>query len=341
MTEFWDTGVRSMRSIKDLGEREIIKIIVGKLGSMHDMPIPFGDDVAAIRLDSGKLIIMKADMLVGKTDVPPSMSFRQAARKAIVMCVSDFAAKGVKPLAALISIGLPSNLTERDVEEIGLGLNDGATEYGINIIGGDTNEASDLIIDCMMIGLCEEKRVVRRSGAKPGDILAVTGYFGKTSAGLRILLEGLSPPDYIKKPLIESVLFPKARLKEGLALAGLGGLTSSIDSSDGLAWSLYELSETGKVGFLIKKIPIAPEAKLFAEKYGLDPVSLSLYGGEEYELVVTVKPNMFEKAREVLENIGAQLIEVGEVISEKKVYMEIDGKRVIVERKGWEHFKST
>ncbi|MEM1507077.1 MAG: thiamine-phosphate kinase [Candidatus Bathyarchaeia archaeon] len=329
-----------MKSVRDLGEREIIKIIIEKLNSMSDMPIPFGDDVAAIRLDDERLIVAKADMLVGRTDVPPGMSFRQAARKAIVMGVSDFAAKGVKPLAALVSLGLPSSLTERDIEEIGLGLSEGAKEYGVYIVGGDTNEASDLVIDCLMIGLCDAKKVVKRSGAKPGDILAVTGYFGKTSAGLRILLEGLSPPAHVRKPLVESVLLPKARLREGLILADLGALTASIDSSDGLAWSLYELSEASKVGFLIRNIPIAPEVKWFAEEYNLDPVNLSLYGGEEYELVVTVKPNMFERAKEALSSIGVQLIEVGEAIGEREICMEVNGKRVIVERKGWEHFKS-
>lgn len=329
-----------MKSVRDLGEREIIKIIIEKLDSMSDMPIPFGDDVAAVRLDDERLIVAKADMLVGRTDVPPGMSFRQAARKAIVMGVSDFAAKGVKPLAALVSLGLPLSLTERDIEEIGLGLSEGAKEYGVYIVGGDTNEASDLVIDCLMIGLCYTKKVVKRSGAKPGDILAVTGYFGKTSAGLKILLEGLSPPAHVRKPLVESVLLPKARLREGLILADLGALTASIDSSDGLAWSLYEISEASKVGFLIRNIPIAPEAKWFAEKYNLDPVNLSLYGGEEYELVVTVKPNMFERAKEALSGIGAQLIEVGEVIGEREICVEVNGKRVIVERKGWEHFKS-
>ncbi|MCX8170641.1 MAG: thiamine-phosphate kinase [Candidatus Bathyarchaeota archaeon] len=329
------------KSVRDLGEREIIKIIIEKLGLIHDMPIPFGDDVAAISLNDNRLIIVKADMLVGRTDVPPGMSFRQAARKAIVMSVSDFAAKGVKPLAALVSLGLPSNLTEREVEEIGLGLNDGAKEYGVLIIGGDTNEASDLVIDCIVIGLCEEKKVVKRSGAKPGDILAVTGYFGKTSAGLKILLEGLSPPENVGKPLVESVLLPKARLKEGLILADLGALTASIDSSDGLAWSLHELSDASKVGFIIRSLPIAPEAMLFAEEYNLDPISLSLYGGEEYELVVTVKPEMFEKAKSALKNIGAQLMEIGEVVGERRICVEIDGKRAILERKGWEHFKST
>lgn len=329
-----------MRAIKDLGEREVINIILSLLDSMPNMPIPFGDDVSAIQVDGEKLVVVKVDMLVGKTDVPPGMSMRQAARKAIVMNISDFAAKGVRPLVALISLGLPPSLTEEDVHGIGLGLNEGAREYGIYIIGGDTNEASDLIVDCALIGICDRRRIVRRSGAKPGDIVAVTGYFGKTSSGLKILLEGLAPPEHIKKPLVESVLMPKARLKEGLALADLGALTSSIDSSDGLAWSLYELSEASRVGFLIKKIPVAPEVEVFAEEYNLDPINLSLYGGEEYELVVTVKPELWDEAKKSLDRLGTPLIDIGEVTEEEKIKVDINGSRRIIEKRGWEHFRS-
>ncbi|MEM2557647.1 MAG: thiamine-phosphate kinase, partial [Candidatus Bathyarchaeia archaeon] len=201
-----------MRTIRDLGERKVIEIILGLLDSMPDMPIPFWDDVSAVPIGGDMVAVVKVDMLVGKTDVPPGMSLRQAARKAIVMGVSDFAAKGVKPLAALVSLGLPGDFREEDVREIGLGIGEGAREYGIYIIGGDTNESSDLIIDCALIGLGDMRRIVRRSGARPGDILAVTGHFGKTSSGLKILLEGLSPPEHLRKPLIESVLTPKARL---------------------------------------------------------------------------------------------------------------------------------
>ncbi|MEM1543753.1 MAG: thiamine-phosphate kinase [Candidatus Bathyarchaeia archaeon] len=328
-----------MRTIRDLGERKVIEIILGLLDSMPDMPIPFWDDVSAVPIGGDMVAVVKVDMLVGKTDVPPGMSLRQAARKAIVMGVSDFAAKGVKPLAALVSLGLPGDFREEDVREIGLGIGEGAREYGIYIIGGDTNESSDLIIDCALIGLGDMRRIVRRSGARPGDILAVTGHFGKTSSGLKILLEGLSPPEHLRKPLIESVLTPKARLREGLALADLGALTSSIDSSDGLAWSLHELSEASKVGFLIERVPVAPEAEEFAREYNLDPLDLSLYGGEEYELVVTVKPELWDKARDALREIGAELIEIGKVTEEGRVRLKANGELRVIERRGWEHFR--
>ncbi|MBS7634905.1 thiamine-phosphate kinase [Candidatus Bathyarchaeota archaeon] len=330
-----------MKTVKDLGERKVIEMILELLDSMPNMPVPFGDDVSAIQIDEEKLITAKVDMLVGKTDVPQGMSVRQAARKAIVMNVSDFAAKGAKPIAALVSLGLPSNLTEEEVRQIGLGLNDGAREYEIYVIGGDTNESSDLIIDCALVGICKKMNLMMRSGARPGDIVAVTGYFGKTSSGLKILLNGLFPPEELRHPLVESVLMPKARLREGLALAEIGAVTSSIDSSDGLAWSLHELSKASGVGFIIENIPVAPEVRAFAEKYALDPVDLSLYGGEEYELVVTVKPELWDKANEVLGRFKTPLIKIGKVVEEKKIKVKINGETKVVESRGWEHFKSS
>jgi thiamine-monophosphate kinase len=181
---------------------------------------------------------------------------------------------------------------------------------------------------------------MRRSGARPGDIVAVTGYFGKTSSGLKILLNGLSPPEELRQPLVESVLMPKARLREGLALAEIGAVTSSIDSSDGLAWSLHELSKASRVGFMIENVPVAPEVQVFAEKYALDPVDLSLYGGEEYELVVTVKPELWDRAREVLSGFKTPLIRIGKVIEEEEIKVRINGETKVVEGMGWEHFRS-
>ncbi|MEM3622970.1 MAG: thiamine-phosphate kinase [Candidatus Bathyarchaeia archaeon] len=325
---------------KDVGERKIIELILEQLEKMPKMPIPFGDDISAYDIGNGKLAILKTDMLVDKTDVPQKMSLWQAARKAVVMNISDFAAKGVKPLAILVSLGLPRRLTEKDIEEIGSGLNAGAREYGAYVIGGDTNEASDLVISISLFGIAEKGEVMLRSGAKRGDIVAVTGFFGKTAAGLKILVDGFEAPAKIRKALVESVLMPKARLKEGLALSQTKAVTSAIDSSDGLAWSLHEISRASKIGFLIDKLPIADEAKKFAEINSIDPLELTLYGGEEYELVLTLKPKIWKKAERAVEEVGGKLLPIGKVTAEEHVFLELKGKKIVIEPRGWEHFKS-
>jgi thiamine-monophosphate kinase len=317
-----------------LGERKIIELFLKHLKPMPRMPVPFGDDVSAIPIINGDVFIAKTDMLIGKTDVPPKMSLLQAARKAVVMNISDLAAKGVKTEALLVAVGIPRNFRKLDVEQIADGLNQGAREYGAYVLGGDTSEASDLIISCAAFGIGEKKRLLLRSGAKSGDVVAVTGVFGKTAAGLRILLQNLSPPPALTKNLVDTVLMPHARLKEGLALAETGAVTASIDSSDGLAWCLHEISRASKVGFLINRLPIAEEAEQFAKLHKLDPFELCLYGGEEYELVVTVKPKLWRK---VCKKVA--LIKIGCVTKERNIIYKIGKKMFPIEARGWEHFK--
>ena len=150
------TGKSQSKQSTDIGERRIIDIIASHLEAMPNMPVPFGDDVSAVNLDEKQVAVLKTDMLVGKTDVPPNMSLWQAARKAVVMNISDFASKGVQPTAALVSLGLPRGFMQKDIEEIARGLNAGAREYGAYIVGGDTGEASDLIISISLYGTAEK-----------------------------------------------------------------------------------------------------------------------------------------------------------------------------------------
>jgi len=328
-----------MKPSENLGERKVIEIIQSRLEVLPKMPVPFGDDVSAYDIGNNNLVVLKTDMLVDKTDAPPSMNLWQAARKTVIMNVSDFAAKGVKPLTMLVSLGLPREITRKGVEEIGAGLNAGAREYDAYIIGGDTNEASDLVISLSLFGMAKKDEVMLRSGAKPGDLVAVTGSFGKTTAGLKILLEGLEAPAKIRRVLVDSVLMPHARLKEGLSLSQTRAVTASIDSSDGLAWSLHEIAKASRVGFLIDRLPIAKEVEKFAEINKLDPLALILYGGEEYELVVTVKPKLWRKAEKAVEEVGGKLLLVGKTTVQKQVLLEIDGARNVIEPRGWEHFK--
>lgn len=328
-----------MDEVSSLREREIIEIIHRCLEEMPSAPISFGDDVSAVSIDRDMLAVLTVDMFVGKTDMPPGMTLYQAARKAVVMNISDLASKGVKPSIVLTSLGLPRGLSREEVEEIGRGLNAGAREYGAYMVGGDTNEASDIIIDCVAFGKTERRNLISRSGAKPGDIVATTGDFGNTACGFKILLEGLHAPKDLKERILKAVYEPKARVEEGYVLARSRSVTASIDSSDGLAWSLYELSKMSGVGFLIDRPPIAPETESFARLHGLDPVNLCLYGGEEYELVLTVKPEKWLEARSLISRLGSELKRIGVVTKEKSLKLSLNGEVVPIEPKGWEHFK--
>jgi len=320
-----------------LGERNIIELIVRRLRKMPRMPIPFGDDVSGVEIGGGRVAILKCDMLVGRTDVPRGMSLRQAARKAVVMNISDLASKGVRPIAMMVSLGLPRSTTTRDVEEIAEGLDGGAREYATYIIGGDTNECDDLVIGCYVFGLAKPGTVVQRSGAKPGDLVAVTGQFGNTAAGLQILSSETEIPQPLRETLVRSVYEPNARLKEGIALARTRAVTASMDSSDGLAWTLHEIAQASSVGFELKELPISSAAEEYARLRGINPVDLALYGGEEFELVLCLKQKAIRKATRAVRSLRI----IGRVTQDAGVVtLSHQRKQVLVRPAGWEHLTS-
>ncbi len=319
-----------------LGERKIIEQIIRKLHKMPRMPIPFGDDVSAVDIGGGRLAILKCDMLVRRTDVPAGMTLKQAARKAVVMNVSDLASKGAKPIAVMVSLGLPRSTTGKDVEEIATGLDHGAREYEAYVIGGDTNECDDLVIDCHVFGTAKRTEIVRRSSAAPGDLVAVTGDFGNTSAGLKLLSSRIEVPAAMRKVLLANVYTPRARLKEGLALAEIRALTASMDSSDGLAWTLHEIAHASSVGIELEKLPISKTALDYARMNHLNPVDLALYGGEEFELVVCLKRKAVTRALSAARSLRI----VGRVTNDRgRVVLLHDGERICVKPTGWEHLK--
>lgn len=328
-----------MPTIAEVGEQELISRIMRHLTLMPGMPVPNWDDVNAVSLGDGRAVILKTDMMVWKTDIPVGMTPFQAGRKAVVMNFSDLGSKGVQPLAFLAALGAPSSTPVDLVEEIAKGFEAGAREYGGYMVGGDTNEACDIIISGMAYGLAEEKRLILRGTSKPGDILATTGGFGNTAAAFKILLDGFKTSKKLRDILVESVYMPKAKVKAGVVLAASGAATSSMDSSDGLAVSLHDLQRSSGNGFRLDNVPLTLEAETFAERYGLDGAALALYGGEEYELVFTVKPMEVNEAKKALRSAGADLIELGVVTKGKDIVYVEDGVEKPIGKGGWEHFR--
>src|SRR5438445_5140758 len=230
-------------------------------------------------------------MLVGKTDVPKGMTYRQAAGKAVAACVSDFAAKGVAPDSFLISLGLPRGTSEREVTGLAEGFADAAREWKVRLVGGDTNEADDLVIDCTMLGF--GAAITPRGGAKAGELVLTTGEFGLSSAGLKILLEGAKAEPGFREVAVGRVLKPTPRLELGVAISRY--LTASIDSSDGLATCLYSIAGMSQVGIALTRLPFGKGLEKFARMNGYSLEELVLYGGEEYEIVGTVGKRVFRR----------------------------------------------
>jgi thiamine-monophosphate kinase len=319
-----------------LDEYDLIELITKRFGKLPHDYLPIGDDVALIPPGkAGEGVVLKCDMLVGRTDVPPGMTWGMASRKAVAMCVSDFAAKGVAPRAFLVAVGLPHGSSKEKVVDLASGLLGGSKEWGVTLVGGDTGEADDLTIDCVMVGFA--KNVVRRDGAKPGQYVVTTGPFGRTSAGLKILLEkAKAGPGFARKSL-SSVYTPEPRLRLGVALSGC--LSSSIDSSDGLAISLHSISEMSSVGIRMTDVPYDGGVEEFASRNGYSAEELALYGGEEYEIVGTLEKARLKEASRIAESMGVRLLVIGETLPQKetKGVLFPDGRKV--RRDGWVHFR--
>src|SRR5918995_1664890 len=250
--------------MRESREQRIINILSTQL-RLHEQIFPL-DDVALIDLGKTKrprLLAFKCDMLVGSTDVPPSMKSWQVARKSIVSCVSDFAAKGIAPSTCLLSLGLPQSISLRTIKELSHGF-----------------------------------------GRASKD-------FGQTAAGLKIILDNAMANKQVKSIYLSSVMLPKPRLKFGVSLRKF--LSSSIDSSDGLAYSLYRLAIKSNVDFHVERIPTASGIDEFASQNAIPSKDLVLYGGEEFEIIGTIPLKRLSRARQVAISNGLKLIEIGKV----------------------------
>lgn len=282
-------------------------------------------------------MVLKVDMLVESTDVPHGMNYRQAARKAVAMCVSDFAAKGVRPDSFMVSVGLKRGTTQGRINQIGRGLRDAEEEWGIRMVGGDTNEADQLVIDCAMIGFA--KRIVERKGARSGDVLVVTGQFGYPPAGLKIIMGRAKADEQFKEKALNSVKRPTPDLEVGVAISPY--LTSSMDSSDGLARCLHTLAEESGVGFDLDRMPAAEGLASFAKKNSFSLQDLVMAGGEEYLIVGTVRPGRLRAATEAANAAGGRMIAIGKTTGEKgRVSLLVGKSRSRIGDEGWTHFAS-
>jgi thiamine-monophosphate kinase len=318
-----------------LNEKEIITLFSSKLRINKRMNHE-SDDIVVVPLEhifsdfdycSSAAIVLKSDMLVESTDVPPRMRPWQIARKSIVACVSDMCAKGIEPpYLCLISVGIPSRYSKRQIIDLIGGLKIASKEFDVKIVGGDTNKSSELVINCNLASVVlGHKMIPRRSGAKPGDFVISSGVFGYSSSGLKILLNKAKAKGQFKRIAIRSVLRPEPQLIFGTHMSKF--FSSSIDSSDGLAASLYELAKQSEVDLIIDYVPSAKGVQQFARDNHLAAIDLIFYGGEEYEIIATISKVNLKMAMRLAEKLKLKFHVIGRV--EKG-----EGKVTVLSRRG-------
>ncbi len=318
--------------MKKPDELEIIKIFQSRFGLGANF-IP--EDLEVLPISNQKFLV-KSDMLVQSTDVPAGMNLYQVARKSLVACVSDFACKGIRPRYAVISLAIPRGFTKKMIMELAAGFAAGSREFDVKIIGGDVNQGKEIVIDVSMFGV--GNRLVRRGGAKNGDIIFTSGPFGYTSSGLKIILQKIkSNPKFVKK-CKKSVFLPTPRLEFGIKAARY--LSSSMDSSDGLSITLNDMSKLSRKRFFLTSIPTGKDVEEFARKNSIKLTELVFCGGEEYEMVFTVPKNNLLTIRNIAKRLNVHIYEIGYVTKGKNVILVNKNQEKVLGRCGWVHLRS-
>ena len=313
-----------------LDESSIIEIFQNKLGKKKFV----SEDVEIFSLDKIKMVV-KTDTMVESTDIPPKMKLSDAARKSIVACVSDFAAKGVKPKYGIISINLPKTISRSKIKEIASGFRKACIEYGISVLGGDTNEGKEIVFNVCIFGTAD--KIVTRKGSKKGDLVFVTGPFGYTAAGLDLLLGKKKEKGNFDKKLVRSVINPKPKLDFGLKNKKY--FSSSMDSSDGLSTTLNEMAKQSKNKFVINNTPSRKDLEDYTKSQKLNLHNLIFHGGEEYEFIFTASPKHRNIIKKNAKMCKAPIMEIGYVTSGNGVFVEKQDRVIRLKDLGWKHFR--
>ena len=324
--------------LSDVGERALVELARKMCKRGPRVRVGIGDDAAAIDID-GRCLVATTDMLVARTHFPPATTPDQMGRKSVVVNLSDLAAMGANPLGLIFSVGLPRELEVGFVERLVRAMDATAREHGTYVVGGDLDESGEIVIMGAAFGIVKKRELLMRSGARPGDLVAVTGGLGAASAGLKILLERLPTRGY--RALVKAQLEPRARVREGRVLAQSGVVTSAIDITDGLAANLWQLARESRVELVIDyaKVPAPPLVRKFAARHGFSTDDFVLFGGEDFELLFTLKSRDLARVKRALGRVGTSMTVIGKVFKGKGVYLEKDRKTRKLPDRGYEHFR--
>jgi thiamine-monophosphate kinase len=298
-------------------------------GNMKDVSVGIGDDAAAVRIKKDTAIVT-SDMLIEGVHFDLAFTtFFQLGYKFLAVNLSDIFAMGGKPEYFLVSLGIPGHFKTSYIEELYEGLMKLSKKHAISIVGGDTcRSKSGLVLSGTLIGTAG--KIIKRSGAKAGDGIYVTGTLGDSAMGLQLLKKRNRKMNKFSFTSPSSMLTKKHLMPEPKPLKNTSGVTSMLDISDGLLIDLNHICEESNVGAVIykDKIPVSRELAETAKKAGLDPLRFSLKGGEDYELLFTAPPNYKTAA-----------YKIGEITKKDRLIIDKNGRETRFKAEGYEHFK--
>jgi thiamine-monophosphate kinase len=326
--------------VSDMGERALIERITGRLIMPSWVVVGPGDDAAVIEPERGALEVLTTDAQVegvhfDRRFVPPeAIGYR-----ALAVNLSDLAAMGAKPRAVLLSLALPDALDLAFLDRMMDGLLGLAAEHNVAVVGGNiTRSLGPLMVDVTATGSVRPRRKLTRDGARPGDGVFVTGTIGNASVGLGSLQQIGHHPYPISE---QRFLRPQPRVRAGMMLGRNRAASACMDLSDGLADAVRQIAEASHVGITLDAgaLPIDSEGRRWHDTEGNDIVDAAIRGGEDYELLFTVRPAHHGRLRDVRKRLGdLRLTRIGVITKERGLLLKTaDGQRELPA--GFEHFR--
>lgn len=290
------------------GIRKMFPVPQGMLG--------IGDDCAVIPQEDGMETLVSTDMLVeGSHFLLEDIGPRQLGWKSAAANFSDIAAMGGSPVGSFLALALPSGLPQGWTDAFLTGFKEISDKYGFALLGGDTTASKDRLCICVtVLGRAVRGRSLKRSGARPGDLVCMTGTAGDSAAGLYAILHSIPREEEVPY-LTGRHYLPTPRIKEGMMLASTAGIHSMMDISDGIGSDLRHIMEESGTGMEIdlNSMPLSKELKQFCRKNGLDPFDFAADGGEDYELLFTADPSA-EAAIQVQHSVIGKVTDTGELV---------------------------
>ncbi len=333
--------------LKDIGEFGFIeKISRGCLIRPDNIVRGIGDDAAAFSSEPEQVTLVTTDLLVERVHfLRTATTGFNLGYKSLAVNLSDIAAMGGTPREAFVSIAIPDDCSIDFLEDLYNGIKELASEFNVNILGGDTTRSKvDLILNIVVTGCVRQEEMLLRNGAQPGDLIFSTGFLGDSRAGLHLIINDIAADSIELKSLLNSHILPRPFLHEGRFLARHSGVHAAIDVSDGLSSDIGHIAKESNVGIRLysEKIPLSKNLIYFCAEFHFDPVEFALAGGEDYTLLCTLSPDKADDiARKYLDTFDNPLYLIGEITNTGKMELiDSAGRAKPFKPEGWDHFKS-
>jgi len=321
--------------LSDIGERGAIEV----LARIYDrgQPIGLGHDCGAVEWGDDYLVVT-TDVVNAKTHIPPGATPPQIGWYATAVNLSDLAAAGARPLGFVAALSMPASTDVEFLRGLAQGMEECVREFGIAVLGGDTKEADAISIAGTAFGRVRKDRVLLRTGARPGEVIVVTGDLGRAGHAMRLLQDSSAA----RTEALNQILRPYPRIADGMFFSDSGAVTSCMDLSDGLGSSLAQMAAMTRLSYQVDEASL-PRYRGLASLPPAVAKDLLLYYGGDYELIATVRADAIQT---VLERYAQtkppernRLTVIGKVASSGgNVLVTKSGLEPLL-NKGWEHFR--